>query len=100
MVMGVLATLEAMESDKPKADRHGPGTTMRATDVYLALGMDIYKWETIAAILRGGGYCQVGVATITLLPPGRKLGQKINEAIANSDAKKMAEGMHGKFNGK
>lgn len=91
-VAAVLSTLLDME--EMRAD--GQTAEIAASQLYLALGMDYHKWEMVASALKKLGYCHVGIETIRLLPPGRVVAKRVNEAIAACEAKQQVENIDGK----
>lgn len=95
-VAGVCSVLVDLEQERSKNDKLGD-VMMPARDVYMALGMDWQKWERVASVLRAGNFCEIDIETIKLLPAGRVLGKRINEAIVNQKAKAEVEKLHDKL---
>jgi predicted transcriptional regulator len=61
-----------------------------ASQIYLALGMDISAYNTISRILTELGLVRVTAETIALTPKGVELGRKCSEILEEAKAKRLA----------
>lgn len=76
--------IAAVTSTLVEIDPDGTGTPVPASQVYLALGMDMSKYEMLSRILRGAGLAVITAETIALTMKGRELGKACNAILADA----------------
>jgi len=81
MIAAILLTVYELEREARHKDSKLP-IVIPASSVYIALGMDMYAFERMAATMRRAGVADIGPETISLTEKGRNLAIRVENALS------------------
>ena len=55
------------------------------SNLYIAIGMDLQKWETVSSILTDNKWIKISSHWVTITPAGRAVADEVNSLLATAN---------------